>query len=162
MDIKQNLFQVGNFNKFLNRIKNSFSWFQSKKNRKDLAAGMIFLFPSIIIFAVFVYYALGFNIYLSFTSWNFLAPVKKIIGFTNYERIFTDAQFWKIMLNTTYYAVGTIVSSLILGLIFALLLNQKIPGRGLFRTIIFSPYVTTTAAVAVLWIWMFDPSYGLI
>jgi len=66
------------------------------------------------------------------------------------------------MLNTTYYAVGTIVSSLTLGLIFALLLNQKIPGRGLFRTIIFSPYVTTTAAVAVLWIWMFDPSYGLI
>jgi sn-glycerol 3-phosphate transport system permease protein len=162
MNIKQNQIQAGMFAQIYCRIRKFISWFQSKRNRKDLAAGLLFLLPSITIFAVFVYYALGFNIYLSFTSWNFLAPVKKFIGFTNYERIFTDLRFWKIMLNTTYYAVGTIVISLILGLIFALLLNQKIPGRGLFRTIIFSPYVTTTAAVAVLWIWMFDPSYGLI
>jgi ABC-type sugar transport system permease subunit len=76
--------------------------------------------------------------------------------------MFADPRFWTILKNTTYYAIGTVVLSMTLGLLFALLLNEKIPARGLFRTLIFSPYVTTTAAVAVLWIWIFDPNVGLL
>lgn len=137
-------------------------WLTSKRKRIDLLTAFLFLLPSLSIFGVFTYYALGFNVYLSFTTWNFLSKIKNFVGLANYERMLTDPRFWQIMGNTTYYAVGTVILSLTLGLIFALLLNQNIPARGFFRTLIFSPYVTTTAAVAVLWIWIFDPNYGLI
>lgn len=149
-------------NKLSNFFQTNKSWVTSKRKRIDLVTAFFFLLPSLTIFGVFTYYALGFNIYLSFTSWNFLSKAKNFIGLTNYERMFTDPRFWQILGNTTYYAVGTVVFSLVLGLAFALLLNQNIPARGLFRTLIFSPYITTTAAVAVLWIWIFDPNYGLI
>jgi ABC-type sugar transport system permease subunit len=138
------------------------SWFKNGRKRHDLATAFLFLLPSLLIFGVFIYYSLGYNVYLSFTSWNFLSETKRFIGLTNYERMFADPRFWTILKNTTYYAIGTVVLSMTLGLLFALLLNEKIPARGLFRTLIFSPYVTTTAAVAVLWIWIFDPNVGLL
>ncbi len=148
--------------KYADRSNSLFAWLSSRRKRKDFVTALVFLTPSLTLFGIFVYYGLGFNIYLSLTSWNFLSKTKKIIGLLNFERLFADPRFWKVLWNTTYYAVGTIVLSIVLGLLFALLLNQKIPGRGIFRTIIFSPYVTTTAAIAVLWIWIFDPTYGLI
>lgn len=151
-----------NKSKFAQFLIDNKSYLTSKRKRVDLITALLFLFPSLAIFGVFTYYALGFNVFLSFTSWNFLSKTKNLIGLTNYTRMFSDDRFWQILGNTTYYAVGTVISSLVLGLIFALLLNQKIPARGFFRTLIFSPYITTTAAVAVLWIWIFDPNYGLI
>jgi len=134
----------------------------TRAKRIDYLTALIFLLPSLLIFGTFVYFALGYNFYLSFTSWDFLSPVKRFIGFANYQRMFADPRFWKILLNTTLYSVGRVVLSLSLGLLFAILLNQKVFGQGAFRVLIFSPYVTTTAAVAVLWIWIFDPNFGLL
>jgi len=136
--------------------------FRSVRRRKDLLTAFLFLAPSVLAFAVFTYYALGFNMYLSLTSWNFISDTKKFIGLDNYINLFNSARFLKVILNTTFFSVGSVVISLVLGLFFAVLLNKKIPGRGLLRTVIFSPYITTTAAVALLWVWIFDPSYGLI
>jgi ABC-type sugar transport system permease subunit len=121
----------------------------------------LFLLPSLIIFGVFVYYALGFNVYLSFTSWNFLSKTKEFIGFDNYARLFSSKVFWEALRNTAYFAFASVTISLIIGLFLAILLNQKIPARGLFRTVIFSPYVTTTAAISLLWVWIFQPDFGL-
>lgn len=127
-----------------------------------LRVAALFLAPSLIIFGVFIYYALGFNIFLSTTSWNFLTPDFPSVGFDNYIRLFNDARFWRALGNTAVFAVGTISFSMALGLLLALMLNEKIPARGVLRTIFFSPYVTTTAAVALLWVWIFDPRYGLL
>lgn len=162
MAVNKSLAQLSGTSK--NRLADSglLSWITIRRKRNDLLTALIFLFPSLLVFGVFTYYALGFNVYLSFTSWNFLSKTKTFIGWTNYQRMFASTGFWEVLQNTTVYAVGTVVISIVLGLAFALLLNQNIPGRGLFRTIIFSPYVTTTAAIAVLWIWIFDPTYGLI
>ena len=137
-------------------------WVKIPRNRKSLLTAFLFLLPSLIVFGVFVYYALGFNIYLSFTSWNFLTPSKEFIGFENYIRLFSDSLFWRALKNTAYFAIGSVSLSLIVGLILAILLNQTIPARGIFRTVIFSPYVTTTAAIALLWMWIFQPEFGLI
>lgn len=131
------------------------------RSRKDLATGLLFLLPSIVVFGVFIYYSIGFNLYLSFTSWNFLSKTKTLIGLDNYVRLFTTRKFWAALGKTMYFAIGWVSFSLIFGLAFALLLNMKIPLRGLFRTIIFSPYVTTTAAVSLLWMWIFQPEFGL-
>lgn len=137
-------------------------WWRSARRREDLAVAFLFLLPSLLLFGTFVYYALGFNLYLSFTSWNFIAPVKTWVGWDNYARLLTNARFWKVFTNTFYFALGTVALSMLGGLVLALLLNRKVRGRAVFRTLIFSPYVTTTAAVALLWVWIFDPTYGLI
>jgi ABC-type sugar transport system permease subunit len=136
--------------------------FSSRRARTDLIAAVLFLLPSLVVFGVFVYYALGFNLYLSLTSWNFLSETKDFIGLNNYRDMFADSRFWQVAYNTTYFAVATVGFSMALGLLLAVLLNQAIPLRGIFRTAIFSPYITTTAAVALLWVWIFEPSYGLV
>lgn len=145
-----------------NKNGNFLKWFTVARHRTELMTAFLFLLPSLVIFGVFVYYALGFNIYLSFTSWNFLSPQKTFIGFENYIRLFSGPRFVQALMNTVNFSVGSVAISLVIGLMLALLLNQKIPARGLFRTIIFSPYVTTTAAIALLWMWIFQPRYGLI
>lgn len=136
-------------------------WHLTRRARGDLITAVLFLLPSLIVFGVFVYYALGFNLYLSLTSWNFLSPVKDFVGLNNYREMFTDRRFWTVAWNTAYFAVATVAITTVLGLFLAVLLKQALPLRGLFRTIIFSPYVTTTAAIALLWIWIFEPSYGI-
>lgn len=137
-------------------------WLKVKRQRNDLLTAFLFLLPSLVIFGVFVYYALGFNFYLSFHSWNFLSKIKTLVGFANYKRLLSHTVFWRALKNTTYFAVGSVSISIVVGLFLAVLLNQKIPGKSLLRTIIFSPYVTTTAAIALLWMWIFQPDYGLI
>ncbi len=138
------------------------AWFRNPRQRSDLITAFLFLTPSFIIFGVFTYYALGFNLYLSTVSWNFLSPTKTFVGLDNYQQLFSDARFWKVVQNTFYYAGGSVVLAMIFGLGLALLLNQKIRGRTVFRTLIFTPYVTTIAAISLLWIWIFDPSFGLL
>ena len=116
----------------------------------DYLTALLFLLPSLIIFGVFIYYALGFNLYLSATSWNFIAPTKKFIGLKNYTDMFQDQRFWNVVRNTVYFSIGSVSLSATAGLFLAVLLNQALPIRGLFRTIFFSPYITTTAAIALL------------
>lgn len=132
------------------------------KRRADLLTALLFLAPSALTFGFFTYYALGFNVYLSFTSWNFLSPTKRFIGLENYASLFSDPRVWRVMLNTLYFASTTVLLSIVVGLGLALLLNRKIPARGFIRSLIFTPYITTTAAVALLWIWIFQPRFGLI
>ena len=133
----------------------------SSKKFRDYSTVLFFLLPSLVIFGVFVYYALGYNLYLSTTSWNFLTPNKNFIGLKNYIKLFSNKIFWKVLWNTTYYALGSVSLSLIAGLFLAILLNMAIPLRGLFRTIFFSPYITTMAAMALLWVWIYEPTYGI-
>ncbi len=137
-------------------------WLFIPRYRNDIITAFLFLIPSFIIFGVFVYYALGFNIYLSFTSWNFLSKTKEFINLDNYIRLYSSKIFWRSVGSTVYFAIGSVSISMVIGLLLAILLNQKIPIRGFFRTIIFSPYVTTTAAISLLWIWIFQPDFGLI
>lgn len=133
-----------------------------KRRTHDLLVAALFLTPTIVVFGLFVYYALIYNLYLSTTSWNFITPKKTFIGMDNYVRILSDPRFWKIVKNTIYYAVGHVTLSMVLGLALALLLNQKIRGRNIFRTLFYFPNITTTSAVALLWVWLFNPRFGLI
>jgi multiple sugar transport system permease protein len=130
--------------------------------KHDKITIFLYLTPSIIVFALFTYYVLGYTFYLSATSWNFITPVKRFIGLTNYSRIFQDPAFWNVLKNTFVFSIGNVVISMIMGLGLALLLKTPFFGRGFFRTLFYFPNVTTASAVAILWIWIFDPSFGLI
>ena len=133
-----------------------------RRRRADLLTALLFLAPSLLIFGVFVYYALAFNLYLSATSWDFLSPTKAFTGLRNYFEMFGDHRFWNVVRNTCGYTLGSVALAMAFGLPLALLLSRKLPGRGILRTVLFAPYITTTAAVALVWVWIFDPTYGLV
>lgn len=122
---------------------------------------LLFVSPNLVLFSVFTFWPIGFTLYLSFTDWNMIRPVKRLVGFENYAYLFGSPTFYKVALNTFTYAAATVVGQLALGLLLAILLFNPIRGRALFRTAIFLPYITTTAAIAVVWIFIFDPEFGL-
>jgi ABC-type sugar transport system permease subunit len=84
------------------------------------------------------------------------------VGVENYVTLAHDAVFWKVLKNTFYLGIGSIAIRLVLALALALLLNQRLAGRGLYRAIIFSPTFTTGAAVALVWTWLLHRQYGLV
>lgn len=140
----------------------AFSLFRHKKF-KDLSTVIVYLAPSFLVFSVFVFFPLFFSLYLSFHKWNLISPTKIFVGLGNFTRMFTkDPLFFKVLVNTTIFSVVVVVVSLFLGLALALILNSKIRGRTIYRAGIFLPYVTSPAAIALVWLWILDPKYGLL
>lgn len=136
---------------------------KSSSKVQDLKTAIIFLAPSLLIFSTFVFFPLVFSLYLSFHKWNLISPKKTFIAFKNYiELFFNDPLFYKVLLNTTIFSVVVVVVTLILGLILAIILNRDIPFKSIYRAGIFLPYVTSVSAMALVWLWIFDPTYGLI
>jgi len=80
------------------------------------------------------------------------------VGFSNYARAFSDPEFGRAMVVTLYYVLGTVPVGLLLSLLVANLLAQRIRGRAFYRTVYFLPYVTSVVAAAAVWIWMLYPA----
>lgn len=129
--------------------------------RKEWTA-YLFLLPSLLQFAVLMVFPVIFSFYLSFHEWNILEPAKPFVGFDNYTRLFADRRVRQAILNTIYYTVVSVPATLFCGLLVALLLNNQIRGRGLFRSMYYLPGVTSAVAVAVVWKWIFNGDFGLI
>jgi ABC-type sugar transport system permease subunit len=121
-----------------------------------------FLLPAIIGFVIFTAFPLVTSLVISLYEWNTLSS-PKFIGFGNFIKIFTQDQiFWIALKNTFWYAVGVVPFSIALGLAAALLLNQKIIGIALWRTVYFLPVMTSTVAISLVWKWLYNPDVGLI
>ncbi len=102
------------------------------------------------------------SIYFSFTDWNVLTP-PKWAGLSNYVELFSvDPIFWVSLYNTAFYTVGHVPLTLLFALATAILVNQKVKFVTLFRTIYYLPAVTAGVAVSILWLWIFNPDFGLI
>jgi len=122
--------------------------------------GFAFILPSIMGILLFWVFPIGFSFTLSFSKWEmFGKPV--FIGFQNYQKVFHDELFWQSLLNTVYFTCGTVFIGIIFSLILAVALNKKIMGVKIYRGIYFLPVVTMTAAVAIVWLWIYNPDYGL-
>ena len=125
-----------------------------------MIAGYVFISPWVIGFLVFVVGSLLASLFLSFTNWNALSK-PQIIGFKNYAKLFfDDPLFWKSVKVTALYSLS-IPLNLVFGLLIAVLLNQKIKGLGIFRTIYYLPSVIVGVAVSLLWVWIFNPRFGV-
>jgi multiple sugar transport system permease protein len=99
---------------------------------------------------------------LSFFQWD-LVHTPHWVGFDQYQRaLFGDDLFWKVAYNTLYYTVGSVPLGLCVSFILALLLNEKVFGRNIFRTTFFLPSVVSGIAVILLWGWIFNPRFGLV
>ena len=129
-------------------------------HQKRMIAGYLFISPWVIGFLVFVVGSLLASLFLSFTNWNALST-PQFIGLKNYAKLFfDDPLFWKSVKVTALYSLS-IPLNLVFGLLIAVLLNQKIKGLGLFRTIYYLPSVIVGVAVSLLWVWIFNPRFGI-
>jgi len=122
----------------------------------------VFLAPGMIIFSVFTVFALIFAFYLTFHEWNALQPYKPYVGLRNYQAMIHDKDFRTSIVNTVYYTGGSVPLTMLVGLSVALLLNQAIRFRGLFRTMYYLPVVTPLVAASILWKWLYNGDYGLL
>lgn len=98
---------------------------------------------------------------LSFMDWPLPQP-PQFVGLTHFRTLLTDGLFARTLLNTGYYALGTVPTGIVLGLGLALLVQRPLPGITLFRTIFFLPVIASGVAMVLLWGWMFNARYGLI
>lgn len=134
----------------------------SLMRRQEAMIGYLFAMPWLIGFMVFTLYPVVSSLYYSFTSYN-LAKPPVWIGLTNYKILFTsDKLIPTAAYNTLYYAVFSVPLTMIMGILVALLMNQKVRGINLIRTIYYMPNVVSVVAVSLLWQWIFQSNYGLL
>jgi len=133
----------------------------SKLDRSRARTGFLFALPWIIGFLIFSLYPICISLYYSMTDFNiFQAP--KWVGLNNYTALFVDEKFYKSLWNTFYMVLIATPVSLIAALLLAVLLNQKIKGLPIFRTIFYLPSIVPTVASSLLWLWILNPQSGLI
>lgn len=99
---------------------------------------------------------------LSFTDWRISLDDLQFVGFDNYAKLFDDPIFWVSVGNTLYIVVGRVVFGVSFALLLAILLNQRVAGISFFRAVYYLPTVTAGVAVALVWIWIFNPRLGIL
>jgi multiple sugar transport system permease protein/raffinose/stachyose/melibiose transport system permease protein len=122
----------------------------------------LFLFIPVVSFAIFVIYPICQSVVLSFHKWDGISPVLTYVGFQNYQKLLENPRFWTAIANNAKWLVFSLLVPTALGLVLALLIDQKIKGESLFQTIFFIPYTITPVAVAAVWRWLFEPRNGLL
>ena len=128
--------------------------------QKQLGKGMLFISPWLIGFALFGIYPILMAVYYSFNDYDVLRePVW--VGALNYRDMWSDDLFWRALSNTMIYAAFSVPLGLILALVIAVMLNRPIPGRSFFRTFYYLPSIVPLVAVAMVWMWVFNGSAGL-
>ncbi len=145
---------------------------RKRKNFLALYGGAyLFLLPNLLGFFVFTIGPALWSLFLAFTEWDILTPLR-FVGFSNFVKLLgfhststglvaNDPYFWYYLWNTIFYMLFIPVG-MALSLIMALLLNQKIKGITIYRTIYFLPTVCSGVALAILWRWLYNPDFGLI
>ena len=129
--------------------------------RRDLRNGLLFTSPWLVGLVVFTIYPIFASMYFSLTDYSVLkAP--RWVGLANYVQLFTDDKlFPKSLVNTLYYAAVALPLGLIGSVALALMLNKKLMGMSIYRTVFYLPNVVPAVAMSVLWIWLLNPNYGL-
>jgi len=127
-------------------------------NRRN---GLLFCLPWLVGLTVFLVYPLCAAFYYSLCDYSVLLP-PVFIGLDNYVDLMKDPLFWKSLYNTAYYAAGSVLLGLVVSLTLALLLNSKVKGLGLYRTIFFLPSLMPVVAGSILWLWMYNGQSGII
>lgn len=132
----------------------------SRKTRA-VVEGYLFIFPWLLGLVFLRFGPMLISLYMSLNFWDLFSR-PEFVGLQNYVDLFKDPLFWKSLENTVIYVVGRVPLVLILSLFIAVLLNQRIPMKNILRTLYYLPSVTPQIAMFMLWIWLFEPSVGLI
>ncbi|MFA5526800.1 MAG: sugar ABC transporter permease [Acholeplasmataceae bacterium] len=133
-----------------------------KLKKQENLIGYLFASPWLLGLIVLGAFPIIASLFISFTSYNMISS-PRWVGLANYQILFTnDDIFWKSLGNTVYHVIIAIPLGIIVGVAIALLLNNKIKGMSIYRTLFYLPNVVSIVAMALLWLWLFQPSFGLI
>lgn len=127
-----------------------------KKKMKRILIPYLFLLPGAVLLFTFQYLPTLTAFYYSFTEYHILAPAKWI-GLQNYKSLLSDNLFWQSLYNSFRYLIVTLPFFLVVPLILAILINQKIRGINFFRVIYYLPVITPGVAVAIVWLYLYHP-----
>ncbi|WP_373533090.1 carbohydrate ABC transporter permease [Vampirovibrio sp.] len=120
-----------------------------------------FLLPCLLGLLVFTYIPIVASFGLSFSYWNLLG-VPKLVGLDNYAAVLSDPLFWKSFATTWTFVIISGFLEVAVALLLAVWLNRAVRGQSFFRTAYFLPFITPMVSVALVWGWLYDPTYGLI
>ncbi|WP_231570980.1 carbohydrate ABC transporter permease [Gordoniibacillus kamchatkensis] len=130
--------------------------------RRGRLTPYLFIVPWIAGFCCFTLGPLVFSLVISFYDWPIVGS-KKFVGLQNYISMFTDDPlFWHALGVTVKFALLLVPLNLVVSLMLAVLLNQKVRGNGLFRTIFYLPSVISGVALSMIWAWVYSGEYGLL
>ena len=129
---------------------------------KENLYGWLFVLPGFMVLAVFWIWPVADSIYLSFSDWDMISPDYKMVGLKNYISLLGSTTFEQALTNTFVFAVGVTVPTLILGFIIAVIMNHASFGVGIYRTIMFAPYITPMIAASIVWSWIYEPRVGIL
>ena len=131
----------------------------SMRRRENLAF-LAFVMPNLIGVLLFTAIPVIVGFGLSFTDWNMLSD-PKWVGIQNYRDLMNDDLFWISLKNTLYYSLMVIPGNMVISLGLALALTSGLKGSRIYRTIFFLPYISSVVAVALVWKWIMNPSFGV-
>ncbi len=124
-------------------------------------SGLLFVLPALVGTFIFIIIPIFCSFALSFADWDLLNDIT-FVGLDNYKSVLSEPEFLQILINTFVYAISTTVFAVIIPLIIASILNTKIRGAEVFKTIYFLPFITPAVVIAIVWAWIFDPNIGLV
>lgn len=148
--------EIGRLNRKIDKIKSG--RILSRETKRDLIA-YSFIAPNFIGFCVFTLIPIICAFGLAFLKWDGSNPVQWA-GLKNFARLGQDIFFKAALKNTIIYCLGTVPLTMVASLALAIVLNQKVKGRGIFRTLAFFPYVASLVAITAVWKMLFHPSKG--
>jgi multiple sugar transport system permease protein len=132
-----------------------------KLERRERWWGLLFISPNLILFIAFFLIPILATFFFSFTKWDLISPPQSV-GIVNYRKLFLNQEFRKVLFNTFYFSLLSTPLNVALPLALAVALNQKLRGMAFYRTIYFLPVVSSMVAVSLVWLWLYNPDFGLI
>lgn len=133
----------------------------SKREKKDWIAAYILIAPVTLGLLVFYIWPFIQNVWFSFNDVNKF-NMSTFVGLANYKEMIGDKEVWRTFGNTLKYVIVTVPVGLVLSTFLAALLNAKIKGKSIYRTLYFLPSVTMSAAVAMVWKWIYNEQMGIL
>ncbi|WP_181365239.1 carbohydrate ABC transporter permease [Arthrobacter sp. HMWF013] len=134
----------------------------SGRSRRDFFVFLALALPNLLLIAVFTYRPLISNIYYSTLDWTLGSASATVVGIENYVTFFTSDDASKVLGTTAVFTLVTVGGSMILGLLIALALNSRVRGTTFARSAVFAPYVLSGVGVGLVWLFIFDPGYGVL
>ena len=130
--------------------------------QREALTGWLFVSPALIGFGIFTFGAILYSLYLSFTDYDMFGT-PEWVGLENYIKAFTNDDFYQYFGNTFYFAIVLVPVVLVISLFLAILINKKV-GKltKAYRVALFLPSITSTVAVSMVWLWIFNPDMGIL
>ena len=129
--------------------------------RRESLVGLVFLLPSLILLGIFVFYPLGYVVYLSLLKWDLITPAS-VVGLSNYAALFKDSYFLQAVQVTVAISAASVAITLPLGFLCAVFLNLKLRESALYRGILLAPYIFPLVASGIAWSMMFQQDGGIL